>query len=199
MRHFILVLSSSLIACSLAACVGVNKSRQNLKVYDFGLATASVNEQPIASNILLAEPVAAASLNHNKIRYRLNYQNPSQVFFYTESRWAVSPAELISARLGRIANVTNNASNCSLKLKIEAFDHVFQTVTTSEGVIELSALLIEKKSRTVISSQRITENISAPSPDAQGGVAALQQASDAALKKAINWGNSVAEGSALCR
>ena len=89
--------------------------------------------------------------------------------------------------------------NCSLELKIEAFDHVFQTATASEGVVQLSALLVEKKSRKVISSQLITESAASASPNAQGGTAALRQASENALKKVIHWGNMIADNSALCQ
>ena len=89
--------------------------------------------------------------------------------------------------------------NCSLELKIEAFDHVFQTTTVSEGIVQLSALLVEKKSRKVISSQLITESAASASPNAQGGTAALHQASENALKKVIQWGNMVADNSALCQ
>jgi cholesterol transport system auxiliary component len=185
MRHFIVLLISSLIVSSMVACVGTNKARQDLVIYDFGLPVSSENGQQITSKILFEAPLAAESLNHNQIRYRLNYQNPSRIFFYTERRW--------------ILNVAQNPLNCSLKLKIEAFDHVFQTATASTGVVQLSALLVDKKSRKIISSQLISESIASSSPNAQGGTAALNQASEVALKKAINWGNLIAESSALCQ
>lgn len=199
MRHFILLLTSSLIISILAACVGINKTKQNTAVYDFGLSVSSESNQQITSKILLEEPVAAESLNHNKIRYRLNYQNLSRVFFYTESRWAATPAELFSGKMSKMVNVAKNPMNCSLKLKIETFDHVFQTATTSEGIVQLSVLLIEKKSKQIISSQLITESVTSPSPNAQGGTTALHQASENSLKKAINWGNMIAESNTLCQ
>jgi len=86
-----------------------------------------------------------------------------------------------------------------LELKIEAFDHVFQTTTASEGFVQLSSILVEKKSRKVISTQLITERATSASPNAQGGTAALRQASENALKKVIQWGNMVADNSALCQ
>ena len=198
MRHFILLLTSSLIISSLAACVGTNKTRQNMVIYDFGLSVSSVSDQQITAKIVLEAPVAAEPLNHNQIRYRLNYQNPSRVFFYTESRWAATPAELFSSKLSTMAKMAENPLNCSLKLKIEAFDHVFQTATASNGVVQLSAQLVEKKSKKIVASQLIAERAVSASPNAQGGTAALHQASEIALTKAINWGNMIAESSALC-
>ncbi len=199
MHPIILLLTGSLIASSLIACVGINKTKKNTTVYDFGLSVLGKSYQQITSKITLEEPVAAEPLNHNKIRYRLNYQHPSRVFFYTESRWAATPSELFSNKLNTLVNIVSNPMNCGLKLKIEAFDHVFQTETTSEGTVQVSALLIEKKSNKIISNQLITESITAHSPNAQGGTAALHQASEIALKKAIDWGNMMAESNTLCR
>lgn len=199
MRLVILLFTSSLFIGTLAACVGINKTKQNIAVYDFGLSIPSESNQQISSKIILEEPVSTTSLNNNKIRYRLNYQNPSRIFFYAESRWAATPSELFSNMLSRMLNAAKNPMTCTLKLKIEAFDQVFQTPSASEGFVQLSVFLIEKKSQKVISSQLITESVSANSPNAQGGTVALKLASESALKKVINWGNMIADNSELCQ
>jgi cholesterol transport system auxiliary component len=199
MRPIILLLTSSLLISTLVACVGINKTKQNIAVYDFGLTVPSENNQQITSKIILEEPVSIASLNHNKIRYRLNYQNPSRIFFYTESRWAAKPSELFSNMLSKTVNVARNPMTCNLKLKIEAFDQVFQTPSASKGFVQLKVFLIEKKSQKIISSQLITESVKSTSSNAEGGTVALQQASENTLKKVINWGNMVADNSKLCQ
>ena len=89
--------------------------------------------------------------------------------------------------------------NCSLKLKIEAFDHVFQTTTTSDGIVQLSALVVESKTQKIISGHLITENVISVTPNAQGGTAAISQATEGALKKAVNWGNMIADNSEFCQ
>jgi cholesterol transport system auxiliary component len=204
MRNSILLLSISLIISTLGACVGLNKAKQNIAVYDFGLSVpnlpvSSESNQPITSTIIIDEPAAEESLNQNKIRYRLNYQNPLRVYYYTESRWAAAPAALFSSKLSKMVQEDKKSTTCSLKLKIEAFDHVFQTPSASEGLVQLNAAIIEKKSKKIISSQLIIESVTSVSPNAQGGTAALQQASENALKMAINWGNTAATDSELCR
>ena len=199
MRPAILLLSIGLIISTLNACVNLNKTKPNMAVYDFGLSIPTESSQQITSKILLDEPVVAEPLNHNKMRYRLNYQNPLRVFYYTESRWAATPSELFSSKLSQMVNLPKNPTNCSLKLKIEAFDHVFQTAATSDGVVQLSALVVERKSKKIVSSQLITESVMSPSPNAQGGAVALQQVSERALKKVINWGNMIADDSELCK
>lgn len=199
MQPIILLLTGSLIASTLASCVGITKTSQNMAVYDFGLSVSNESNQQLTLKVLLEEPVAATSLNHNRIRYRLNYLNPSRVFFYTESRWVSAPTEMFSSKLSKMVNITKTPINCSLKLKVETFDHVFQTRATSEGIVQLNALVVERKSQKIISSQLITESVASLSPNAQGGTAALQQASEKALKNAINWGNMVAENSEPCQ
>ncbi len=198
MHHFIVLLSSCLIISSLSACVGVNKNKQTISYYDFGLPNSNNSAQSITSKILIQDPLSTESLNHNKIRYRLNYQNPARVFFYGESRWVSSPPVLLSGKIRTMVNVAKNPLNCSLKLKIEAFDHVFKTARASEGVVQLSAFVVENKSRMVIASQLITESAVASAPSAQGGVSALRQASETALSKAVEWGNMTSENSELC-
>ena len=209
MRPTILLLSIGLIISTLNACVSLNKAKQNVATYDFGLSVPSEgnqlesnqreSNQQLTLKIWLDEPVAAESLNHNKIRYRLNYQNPLRVFYYTESRWAATPSELFSSKLSKMVNVAKNSMPCSLKFKIEAFDHVFQTPSASESFVQLSVSLIEKKSKKIISSQLITESVTSTSSNVQGGTVALQQASENALKKVINWGNMMADDSELCQ
>ena len=198
MRPIILLLASSLLINTITACVSIKKTKQNMAVYDFGLSVPNESNQLITLKILLEEPVAEESINHNKIRYRLNYQNPSRVFYYAESRWAATPSELFSSKLSKMVNLTKNPTNCSLKLKIEAFDHVFQTTAVSNGVVQLNAQVIHRISKKIISSQLITESVTSTSPNAQGGTAALQQASKNALQKVIDWGNMIAENDELC-
>ena len=199
MRPIFLLIISSLLISTLVACVSIKQTKQNVAIYDFGLSTSINSGNQITSKLLLDTPVAVDSLSHNKIRYRLNYQNPSRVFFYTESRWAATPLELFSSKLSKMVNFSQTAKNCSLKLKIEAFDHVFQTTTTSEGVVQLSALVVEKKTQKIISSQIFTESALSITPNAQGGADAISQAVESSLKKAIDWGNLISDKSELCQ
>jgi len=195
MRLFILVLTSGI----LSACVGLNKTAPNMAIYDFGLPNVSESNQLITSRIPLEEITSAEGLNHNKIRYRLNYQNPARVFFYSESRWASTPSELLTGKLSALSSAASQPANCSLKLKIEAFDHVFQSGDISEGIVQLNVTLIEKISKRAIASELITESTAATSPNAQGGTSAVQTASKNALAKAINWGNTAAANNGVCK
>jgi len=198
--HYLLVLS--LLAGSLSACMG-GKTKPSPASYDFGLTdfglTPAANTTAVPEIKVQVDKVTAAeSLNSNRIRYRLNYQNPVRVFSYTESRWAAPPTELLSAKI-RASSRTMPSANCSLKLQLEAFDHVFDSETTSHGIIQLSASLDDKKARKTIAREQFEETIAAPTLDAKGGVDALNQASTAAIAKALDWGNTMAGKSAACQ
>lgn len=190
-------LAGLLFLSLVVGCMG-GKPRPAPAVYDFGL-------EPVAEPTLSADPriridaiTAAESLNSNRIRYRLNYQNPAQVFTYTESRWAAQPVELLLAK-ARASSPASSQSGCVLQLQLEVFDHVFDSPTASFGIIQFTALLKDKKPRKVIAHKQFQERVAASSADAKGGVAALNQASTAALAKALSWADTTAVASELCR
>jgi cholesterol transport system auxiliary component len=198
MRHLLYLLVLSLLAGSLAACMG-GKTKPSPAIYDFGLTPVIQTTAAPETKVQIDEVTAAESLNSNRIRYRLNYQNPARVFSYTESRWAALPTELLSAKIRASSKtILSNQANCSLKLQLEAFDHVFDSETASHGVIQLSVSLNDKKAQKIIASQQIEESAAASTPDAKGGVAALNQASTTAIAKALDWGNAMAEKSTAC-
>lgn len=202
MRHLHYLLVLSLLAGSLSACMG-GKTKPSPVSYDFGLTDFGLAPAPDTkavpeTKVQVDEVTAAESLNSKHIRYRLNYQNPARVFGYSESRWAAPPTELLSAKI-RASSRTILSANCSLKIQLEAFDHVFDSETTSHGIIQLSASLNDKKARKIIASQQFEETSTASTANAKGGVVALNQASTAAIARVLDWGNTMAEKSAICQ
>ncbi|HSR01986.1 MAG TPA: hypothetical protein VLM20_04270 [Methylophilaceae bacterium] len=200
MKRFNLILiEAGLIACLATACVNVNKAKQNLVTFDFGLFSPDDNQQSITSKIFWEKPSAIEALEHHKIRYRLNYLNPSRVYFYTESRWATTPSDLLSSRASQLIKFTRITGNCTLKLKIEAFDHVFHTSQNSDGVVQLNALILDKRSHRPVARELFTKSFASASSDAKGGVAALKLASDTALREVVDWSNSVFKMNEVCQ
>ncbi len=186
-----------LLVILLGGCVG-NKSRPSPAVYDFGLAAASENERQSEIQFLIENISAPELLNSNRIRYRLNYENAVRVYSYSESRWLAPPAELLTHRLRFLVNTAPGPQSCTLKIQLAAFDHVFDSLTASEGVAIMFVELVNTKTRKSIRSQRIEESVAAQSHDAKGGVAALKNAGDKALVNSLAWGISAAKASAAC-
>lgn len=194
MKYFILVL----LVISQAACVGTNKPRPDIALYDFGYTSKSDNKEQILAKINVDEISAIEALNYQKMRYRLNYENAARVFYYTESRWQATPAELVNNQLNTLLQSDTKAFNCSLKLKLQLFDHVFNSKNSSAGVVQMSAILATKSAQKIMANEVIIESVPAVTANAEGGAKALAQASENALIKAINWANAQAKHTAMC-
>lgn len=164
-------------------------------MYDFGPmraeATAPVSSLPPIS---IAEVQVPAWLDSTMIFFRLNYANDQQVRPYAQTRWTMTPAQLLAQRLksritraGGIAlSAADGATNVPM-LRIEAddFTHAFETPEKSSGRVALRASLF--KGRTLVAQKTFVKTTPAPSPDAAGGANALAAASDAAIVELIAW------------
>jgi len=129
-------------------------------VYDFGLqppagvpAASAISGQPQPwASLLVAEVAAPAWLDSQAIQYRLAYHDSAQTHSYANSRWAAAPAALLTQRIrSRIAAVTHSGvvsagdgvrADYALRLELEEFAQVFDTVEQSRAVVRLRASLV---------------------------------------------------------
>lgn len=179
---------------TLSGCVGVGKRNSSNAVYDFGLTTTKLS---LTSAVPVQDIASKEPLDNTHIRYRLAYDNVTRVYFYADSHWSTTPAELLTQKLKEIAGKPTQ-TNCSLQIELKNFDHVFDTKQVSKGVALMMATLIQKKTRTVIASQLFKEEVPASSADARGGVIALSQAGMQAINSIILWSNQQAQTTGLC-
>ena len=180
-RTMLLLVSQLLF---LSACGGLPKPGAAPALYDFGITPAF---SAAAVPVKLSRVEAIPGLESYDMRYRLAYQNPNQVFSYTQNRWGAAPADLLAQRL-RHQGFSPAASPCNLRVILETFDQVFDSTTSSRGVISLRAELITgigRQSRTL--TTLITADAPTSSADAKGGVAALASATDQAIEKLKGW------------
>lgn len=179
----------------LAGCSGLPKARQQAALYDFGLAPPSTRAAaPL--RLRTAEVVPSPGLAGSELRYRLAHRNPSQVHFFTESRWVAPPSRLLDRRLQQHL-IVDRSAQCSLRVVVETFDQIFDTPASSRGVVQLRATIIagagrEAKTHALLALAEKT----AESADAGGGVAALTEAADESLGRILEWSRSLpCEGS----
>jgi len=183
MKHLNTMLLGSLILL-LSACGGLPKPGAAPALYDFGIAPA-FSESVV--QVKLARVEALPGLESFDMRYRLAYQNPNQLYAYTQNRWGAAPADLLAQRL-RHMGFSPASSPCNLRVILETFDQVFDTSTSSRGVVSLRAEMITgigRQSKTL--TKLITTEAPASSADAKGGVAALEIATDKAIEKLKMW------------
>lgn len=188
-KNIALITISALL---LLSCGGVGKLKPAPAVYDFGLS-----QTPIMSDVAVLNIKASDALATNRIRYRLNYQNPAQVFYYAESVWSATPASLLTQKLNNVQITAQPL--CGLSIEISAFDHVFTNEKSSNGIVILKAQILATKTRTILANQTFEGKEVVASNDAQGGVAAISKASENALQATLNWASTNIKSNASCR
>ncbi len=183
MKHLNALLLGSLILL-LSACGGLPKPGAAPALYDFGIVPAFSDA---VVPVKLTRVEALPGLESFDMRYRLAYQNPNQLYSYTQNRWGAAPSDLLAQRL-RHMGFSSVASPCNLRVILETFDQVFDSTASSRGVVSLRAELITgigRQSKTL--NTLITAEAPAGSADAKGGVAALASATDEAIEKLKVW------------
>ena len=181
----------TIVVClGLVSCYGTGKHGGDaaLAVYDFG---QPVREASLSGwrGKLSVEVRAPLWIDSPSIGYRLAYSEPKRLREYTQSRWVGPPAQLVQQRLVRqlgMIPVGQGGTRCVLRIDIDEFSQVFETPTSSRGVIQARAQLLDR-SRTSLVFQELNIEIPAPSADARGGVAALTAAVDQLEADLLAW------------
>jgi len=181
----------TIVVClGLVSCYGTGKHGGDaaLAVYDFG---QPVREASLSGwrGKLAVEVRAPLWIDSPSIGYRLAYSEPKRLREYTQSRWVGPPAQLVQQRLVRqlgMIPVGLGGTRCVLRIDIDEFSQVFETPTSSRGVIQARAQLLDR-SRTSLVFQELNIEIPAPSADARGGVAALTAAVDQLEADLLAW------------
>ena len=202
-------LSVLVAAFLLAGCSALPDKPVRANLYDFGPGSLTVEPttRQAALPALAIDDISTSggALDNQAVLYRLTYQNAQELRPYTLARWAAPPAQLVRQRLreqlgqrrpifdargGLALNRSQNAElPLLLRLDLEEFSQVFTAAEASVGLIRLRATLIEQafSGEKLIAQRSIVVQRPAPSADAQGGVKALTQATDAAIEEIDLW------------
>jgi cholesterol transport system auxiliary component len=115
-------------------------------------------------------------LEDKAMRYRLLYDNPSEIRTYTRARWSQAPVGVLRQALETRLYWNSEAvqDHCLLLLDLLRFEQEFTSPEQSRGVLTLRASL--RNDRRVLDERLFAFTAPAPSPDAAGGVAALADA-----------------------
>ena len=168
---------------------------------------------PSSGSTLLPLPAVAVDdvattgggLDNSAVLYRLGYLDAQELRAYSMARWSMPAAQLIRQRLrdqlslrrpvynARESLALNRSQNPVLPLQIRLelleFSHYFSKPDVSVGLVKLRATLVEvtPTGEKLISQRAIAVERPAASADAQGGVRALTQATDAAIAEIEQW------------
>lgn len=183
---------SVLMASLLSAC-SMMDTRPPAAQYDFGpLQVERMGQMPKDVPAVATKVYAPEWMEENLMMYRLDYINPLQIRFYTESTWTAMPSRLFKHRLDSyLMSVGNRATSVmegdtlTLQVVFEDFSQHFSD--ESHSTSQISARVSLFKDQTLVAQQRFTENIPTDSADASGGAKAFAQGSDAMIANIMNW------------
>jgi cholesterol transport system auxiliary component len=197
-RLRLLAVASAASAALLAGCATKAPSPTS---FDFGPATPPAVQAPATTPaatalpaLVVADVTGPATLDTDRMFYRLAYANAQQALPYAYNRWAATPLQLLSQRLkARIAQggvkvlSTSDATGGLPLLRLEAdeFSQNFASATQASAQISLRASLF--RDHRLVDQRTFTQAAPSPSADAAGGAAALATASDAIAADLLAW------------
>ncbi|WP_321934515.1 ABC-type transport auxiliary lipoprotein family protein [Paraburkholderia sp. J8-2] len=187
-------LAALALGALLAACAGNPGSINDVR-YDLGLQSSqSPQGAPAAQGKPLLKVLAVNApppLDNDGILYRMS-SDSQRTARYANSRWTMSPARLLTERLrtslGAHATVLAGGDAVQapmLKVELYEFEQVFESPTQSAGVLAARATLMQ--GGRVLAQRSFATRAPAATPDAAGGVHALQAASDEFASQLGAW------------
>jgi cholesterol transport system auxiliary component len=184
MRSAVLILTLALAGC------GIGRVAAPPSVFDLGLDSRPAPALPARATIALVFQ-AVPSLSDTGVIWRVGDSAAPKA--YASYRWASPPADLVRQRLterlsrqGPVLDERVTLQTPQLQVSLSQFEQVFAADgQSSEGRVLLQAVLLS--GRSVVGQTRIEARAPAPTQDAQGGVAALRQATDDAADQLAQW------------
>ncbi len=195
-----IILAAIVTVAALAGCA--SKGPQP-STYDFGPLDEPLGMQPPAAArapmaavpaIVVSDVGGPASLDSQRMYYRLTYADALQSRPYAYNTWSVTPLQLMSQRLkARIAQAgvkvvsTTDAAGGLPLLRLEAddFSQNFDSATQSSASITMRASVF--RNHKLVDQRTFTRTVRAPSADAAGGAKALAASTDGIAADILAW------------
>ena len=160
-----------------------------VQIYDFGIALEPAGAA--ADSVFVADVRPADWLDTTDMVYRLTYRDPRALASYANSRWAGTPAAMLTVRLrqsvGNSSVVRSPQVKCVLGLSLAEFSQVFASGNTSRAVLHVQATLAENVTAGRHANREFRLERPAPTADAAGGAAALSEIAAALSEELRAW------------
>lgn len=200
MNQSCVVLAACLLI--LGGCTAAARHNPYPQRYTLGAdvpQAASVVARPAHAATLQVARVGMPAWSQGEgLYYRLDYGNRRRIAAYAGSAWAAPPADMLEQLIrnalaagGGWRAVVGAGSGAqarfTLRVDVADFSQVFTTPQTSFGVLDATATLVDAQSAKVLAQRAFHLRIAAASPDAAGGVAALDAASRDFARQLQTW------------
>ncbi len=198
-------------AVLLGGCAALPERPVRPVTYDFGpgpLVPPATDRMASLPPIALADVEPTGVLDGSTaVLFRLAYTNAQKLQPYAQSRWSMPVAQLVRQRMrdylgqrravltaGESAALvrTDGALPLVLRVDLDEFSHIFDSPTSSAGLVRLRVTLVENTAagEKLLGQRQFIVQRPAATNDAPGGVAALAQATDAAAQEIAQWVDS---------
>lgn len=186
----------------LAGCAHDSSRRVHPEHYTLSAAAPAIRQHPHRTRSRATLQVARISapvwLQGTDLLYRLAYRHGDRIASYGLSDWVAPPTQLLQSMvLGGLADgsfwavVVGPGSSAKtdfgLFLRLDDFSQVFTGPQQSLGVLDATATFVDHRDDRVVAQKRFRLRIAAPSADAAGGAAALNQASRQFVVRLRQW------------
>ncbi len=176
---------------ALSGCSVLSSSSRTATTYDLG-PLASAPSQPPAKlpKLRVAETDGPTWMDSRGIYYRLQYAQAQRLQAYSTQRWVDAPTRLFDDRLRAAVSGRGeltwygDTSVPAIKVDLLGFEQVFDSATSSRGVVRVRATVFHKG---LIGQKTFVAEQPAPSADGAGGVKALSASSDAVIAAMLDW------------
>ncbi len=192
------------LTAALAGCAVASKS-QSQTSYDFGPLTPAAVAESSGTNgavpaaaifpaIVVADVTGPASLDTQRMYYRLLYSDAQQSRPYAFNNWSVTPLQLLTQRMKarfaqagvKVLNTTDAAGGLPLlRLEADEFSQNFDSATSASASVSLRASVF--RNHKLVDQRTFSRRSPAGSADAPGGARALAAASDAIAADILAW------------
>ncbi|QID17510.1 hypothetical protein G3580_07550 [Nitrogeniibacter mangrovi] len=163
-----------LMALAVSACSSFGKPESPPTIFDIAPLDGQVRQVAVPMTDL--EVLAPSWLASSAMQYRLEPVSRLERRFYSTSRWAGMPAEMLEVAFGRMLQTqpAPNGAGCRLRVQLDEFIQRFDTAATSSGLIEMRASLLAPRTDVIVAYRSFSVARPAPTADAAGGVVALR-------------------------
>lgn len=183
-----------MVVTALSGCSVLSSSKPST-TYDLGPLAAAPSQPPARlPKLRVAETDGPTWMDGRGIYYRLQYTQAQRLQSYATQRWVDAPTRLFDDRLrdavsGR-GELTwyGDTSVPAIKVDLLGFEQVFDSATSSRGVVRARATVFHKG---LIGQKTFVAEQPAPSADGAGGVKALSASSDAVIAAILDWASTL--------
>lgn len=189
MKH---ILYSVVVLLLLNGCTTTTPSIQEYTINSKSAVGKSIQS---GKSIRLATTKSAPSLMTKNITY-IHSNGESGTYLY--SRWSDMPAVMIERAVSNtlhehslfkaiLPSTSIATADWLIESDLASFNHSFDATKQSYGVIDITYRLIDPKTKNTISTKRFFIEVQSESPDAKGGVQALNKATHVLTGQLIFW------------